>query len=151
MSLNTWKKQYYPTPASRCRKADAIAHSLRKWRGLRPEALKKHKVYLSGSTMLDNDVYFIIDASSCALCRHHLRSEGEKCTDCPLHQTLGRDCDDGRGSPYRALTAEYNPEPMIAALEKTLARQQRKKKAKKKKASQAKRSTSSPTKHPRRV
>ena len=56
MSLKTWKKEFYPISASRVRK-DAIAaieHSLRKWRGLTKDQMKRHGVGVSNYLYLRN-------------------------------------------------------------------------------------------------
>jgi hypothetical protein len=37
MSLESWKAEFYPIPADEVKKKDALAHSLRKWEGLRKE------------------------------------------------------------------------------------------------------------------
>lgn len=39
MSLETWKEEFYPIPADEVPESQALAHSLRKWEGLRKENL----------------------------------------------------------------------------------------------------------------
>lgn len=157
MSLTTWCNEFYPVPADDVSVQNAVAHSLQKWKGLRPENLEKHGLIRYGdreireveSPPLRSYVPSLaIDADSCALCYHFLRDEDTDefdddgdvvCSRCPLHQTLGHDCDHA-GGPYDLWLGRikdvnrqrviYNhasstPEPMIAALEKTLANQQK--------------------------
>lgn len=47
MSLKSWINQYYRVPAENLKGATALKsaqHSLQKWKGLLPDAMKKHKV-----------------------------------------------------------------------------------------------------------
>ena len=44
MSIESWKAEFYPTPADEASKDQAIAHSLRKWEGLRKENLDRHEL-----------------------------------------------------------------------------------------------------------
>jgi hypothetical protein len=128
MSLDTWKVEFYPTPACDCSAEDAIEHSLRKWRGLRGEALARH-----GLVRVDNGFaepgggcWFYVSASSCALCEHFYSEDEEgnepRCAKCPLAIARGGfPCDDEQpgeaDSPWVVWTADDDPEPMIAALE----------------------------------
>ena len=56
MSLLTWMKEFYPTPADslQAQKAPA-AHSLKKWQGLTRDNLRKHKVKVDDSSLIDGD------------------------------------------------------------------------------------------------
>lgn len=145
MSLDTWKRKFYPKAASETTPEEAVAHSLKKWEGLLPENLVRHNVRLTdtrnvtgASSDLRNDV-FRIDYSTCSLCFHfeHTRDEGEDaCRQCPL--SIERDnlsCDvesddefmDGaQGSPWDSFTDadEPDPRPMILWLKRTLNSQQ---------------------------
>lgn len=132
MTLSTWKTEFYPTEASECSKEDAIEHSLRKWRGLRKEALERHGLYFDtyDYVVVDDDggYHFTVDASSCALCEHFLAEESDswdedRCKACPLSKSRsGISCDDTmnseKSSPWHAWLDKTDPEPMIAALEK---------------------------------
>lgn len=128
MSLESWKAEFYPVPAADCPKEEAIAHSLRKWRGLRPEALKRHDVLISiNRHVVDEEARYIffVSAATCALCAHYYDEAKEElaCDTCPLAKSLGAPCDRDRGdttSPWWAW-GDLNPEPMIAALEKAQA------------------------------
>lgn len=142
MSLESWCEEFYPIPASDVPAADAIAHSLQKWRGLLPENLTRHSLrafhdiaaitdidhppgrYIPPQDRLD------IDDRSCALCTHHIRSaRADQCRTCPLHILLGRDCDASTSynheppAPYDHWRDTGDPLPMIRALE-TLFNQQ---------------------------
>ena len=134
MSLKTWKEEFYPveadSPEAQASTRAAIEHSLRKWRGLRPEALRKHEVRLEGpynKEIVDNtgdriDDRFGISGYSCALC--HM-AEFYICDDCPLVKVSGVACDHAENidevSAWEVYIHTADPEPMIAQLEKALA------------------------------
>lgn len=123
MSLESWKAEFYFTDAFEVPVEEALAHSLRKWIGLRPENLARHDLKTFGSSVYDGDRKFWIDDSSCALCFHYLRSI-PSCSTCPLAKSLGRRCDHPTSdaeSPYRVWVSTKNPEPMIEALQTALA------------------------------
>ena len=121
MSLQTWKNEFYPIPADKCRKKDAVVHSLRKWIGFRPENLARHEM-----GVLDIMGRGPLGADGCALCH---KFEFGDCELCPL--ALARDgvpCNDANDeygedseSPYSHFLDNGDPEPMIAFLEKALA------------------------------
>lgn len=154
MSMQSWKNEFYPISASEAAEYfrngdlsehDVTEHSLRKWRGLRPENLAKHGIVRStsagscigdpsekpGGVMLD---WFGVDAGTCSLCQVYDPEEvydevsGDcvvECNDCPLFLSRGKvSCDSRmRGeerSPYWDFVTHGDPEPMIAALEKCL-------------------------------
>lgn len=99
MSLVTWKKRFYRVPADKVAASRAIAHSLTKWRGLRPQPLAEHQLRTGpwGRIMgQDSDEYLAIDSDSCALRHRHLAPD---CDICPLKQTLGQRCDAGNTVP----------------------------------------------------
>ena len=147
MSLDSWKKEYYPVPAEEVDLSNAIEHPLRKWRGLRPDALEEHNVTVINGLLFDAEdfaesrrnlrPYLAIDAESCALCIHYYDEEAEVlrvtgilspdvCINCPLFSVLGKRCDDGADSPYMLFLNTHNPGPMIRALEMTLEAQKEK-------------------------
>ena len=84
MSMKTWKEEFYPIKADKCKKKDALKHSLQKWIGLRKSNMIKHELnyYISKKTELaqycilcdENDSCFCVDDSSCALCFSMLAS-----------------------------------------------------------------------------
>lgn len=119
MSLDTWKAEFYPTEASEAAGSDleATRHSLRKWEGLRTDALAKHGMVRYGLVG--------ISGRECALCqRYILRHPDMECTGCPLAATTGMTCDEGDegDDAYSVFTRTGNAEPLIAALRATLAR-----------------------------
>ena len=119
------------SPEAQASTQAAIEHSLRKWRGLRPEALLKHEVRLEGpynKEVVDVDdpacERFAVGGNSCALC--HL-SGFYICDDCPVVKVSGMACDiqdDERGpevTAWEMYIYHADPEPMIEVLEKALA------------------------------
>lgn len=126
MSVNSWKAEFYPVPASDCLPEEAIRHSLQKWLGLRPDALKRHGMSVTpgGNIAADGEVRrFPISANTCALCeRFYDGAKGDSCTRCPLAIARGgpacdRARDDETEAPWESWSFGHNPEPMIAALE----------------------------------
>ena len=142
MSLETWKAEFYPVEATteNVEPEEAVAHSLRKWEGLRAETLAAHGLRVRDGRLEDGTDWMGIDAATCALCTHYLNDnwpdededdEAEtsrmRCENCPLFAVLGRSCDDdivdGNGEriaygPYFLFIERNDPEPMIAALKK---------------------------------
>lgn len=116
MSLATWKRHYYPKPADETDESEAVAHSLKKWRGLLPAVLEKHELKHVGCVVRDKaSNVFDVDADSCALCIHHFAGD---CRDCPLYAALGNNPCYESGQPYLTFKRTGDPEPMIAALKK---------------------------------
>lgn len=126
MSIESWKAEFYPVEASEVPKEQAVAHSLKKWEGLRIHNLQRHGMFKDGYTFLRNlneRGKFYVNADTCALCKYHLDNS---CPNCPLSQVRGDcPCDTDRGgescSPYDMWTQHNNPEPMIDWLEKAKA------------------------------
>jgi len=131
MSILTWKEEFYPVPASKVSSEEAVQHSLRKWEGLRPENLRKHKVSITGGKVTDDEAVNLtesvgIDSTSCALCFLH-RDDSDyynPCNACPLMRTHGRPCDKARQSPWSMWVKVKDPEPMISFLREALTQQQ---------------------------
>ena len=118
MSLQTWKKEFYPIPAEQVLSADAVAHSLRKWEGLKPKNLAKHDLISHGEVIIDDDGNELgIDASSCALCNHYIDDD---CAECPLALVRGGVSCAMRDSPYHAFMESDDPNPMIKWLKKAM-------------------------------
>lgn len=124
MSLESWKAEYYPIPADQTTREEAVAHSLKKWEGLRVIARAAHGVSIAkhSSYLYDEDENNIlgIDADSCALCFHAF---GEGCERCPLFLARGGvPCDGTRegeaDSPWHTWCESKDPEPMIHWLRK---------------------------------
>jgi hypothetical protein len=138
-SAREWKQEYYPVPVyklpKKMTKLQMVEHSLRKWRGLRPEVLEQYDVQLAVHTermhrvVLGTGVKVEINARSCVLCDRFCRSHADPCNRCPLQQTLDNRCD-GMGSMFKVrpfqswqvCSGTPDPEPMIRALERTRAR-----------------------------
>jgi len=126
MSFHTWVAEFYPKPADKVKKKDAVAHSLQKWKGLTPENMARHEVtfdFRAGIVYLVEVPHKIltirIDDSSCALC-HHYFSEPD-CKDCPITKFRNRRCYGSLSDPWAAFRDDRDPKPMIRCLEKVLA------------------------------
>lgn len=131
MSFETWMDEFYPVDAVDVPKNEAVAHSLRKWRGLTQENLEKHGVTLDGRVVREPYTHDLmrslwIDGYSCALCIYYHPVPGE-CSSCPLYQYLGYSCDtydypENRIGPYAQWSGGRfsDPLPMIEALEACL-------------------------------
>jgi hypothetical protein len=119
MSLATWKKEFYPVPASKVSKKNALAHSLKKWEGLLKNNLKKHGVESYRGCISEGYSFLDIDSSSCALCIHH-DSDFPYCSGCPLHKSLGRACSTFSGAEYESFTSHGDAKPMFFALRRAV-------------------------------
>lgn len=126
MSVETWKGEFYPTPADSPEldtDEKRILHSLKKFEGTRPEALRKHGVGLRRNGWIMGDIgdpmVFRFDGISCALCIQHLKQD---CSGCPLEKQ-GDMCDsEEEVDPFSIFFDTGDPEPMIGALNKSLER-----------------------------
>lgn len=132
MSLATWKQEFYPEPARLVYERDAIAHSLRKWRGLTQDNLKRHGLENHIDEIQDeDDCSFPVTSETCALCQvHKAHISPFSCGQCPLAAVHGgQPCDERTGtesmSPYVAFIVHHEAGPMIELLENALARQQK--------------------------
>ena len=86
MSADTWIQVFYPIPAGYMPVADAVAHSLQKWRGLTSESLRMHGLTKPPIT---------VDGKTCALCQVFLWGPDPRtCDGCPLTEVLGHSCDE---------------------------------------------------------
>lgn len=115
MSFETWCEEFYPIEAKEVSKEDALAHSLRKWEGLRPKALKRHGMLFGHRRLYEvgGPECLSIDADSCALCVHH---RGNHCEECPL-EVAGQGCEHN-SSPWKRFAVKGKIKPMISLLEK---------------------------------
>jgi predicted RNase H-like HicB family nuclease len=125
MSLETWKAEFYPTPAAECPAHKAVAHALRKWTGLRTENLARHGLYREKDyssirfygSRDESAARMVISSDNCALCVHYI---DDSCTGCPLRDALDDKCyahATGQTlSPWAEWIDNHDPEPMIAAL-----------------------------------
>lgn len=134
MSIESWKKEFYPIEAADVPKDQAVAHSLKKWQGLRDEAIARHGLSRTkygdlSETVKDYHVdaveekvnrpdFFIVNDDSCALCIHYLKIQGD-CFGCPVFE-LDNQCEEEYSAFYLYCYKGGDPEPMIAVLEKAL-------------------------------
>jgi hypothetical protein len=114
MSLASWKREFYRTPANKVSKKYALQHSLKKWVGLLPKNRVKHNVKLKNDILYDKEnsgfVYMLsIDSSSCSLCE----CRGGYCYECPL-----RSCHAAYFSMYRSNRVM----PMISLIKRAMKR-----------------------------
>lgn len=142
MSKKSWREKYYPVPAREASKTafEALEHSLRKWEGLRPAALREHRVSFKSESDSGhpNGGPIEVNAQSCALCwfatpAGHAELDEETgepknapdCYRCPLYRVRGAACDQmredddsdgGIDTPWHKWTDNLDPEPMIALL-----------------------------------
>lgn len=136
MSIETWKEEFMPVPASaEMSTLEAIEHSIRKWVGLREENLRRHGLfqdtYLIGEQGPIRHGYIYINNSSCALCVKFLSARYSTrvspCVRCPLYAALGQvGCSSSyytrwqlygvQWSPYDIFLKHGDPEPMITSL-----------------------------------
>lgn len=129
MSLKTWKEEFYPCEAGEVEKADAVEHSLRKWRGLREQELARHEVIFSSDRVIsDGEESLGLGSRSCALCKWYEDPDDcFNCASCPITLATGYPCDgteeeagaflDYEDSPWGIFTETQDPEPMITALQ----------------------------------
>lgn len=73
MSLSDWKERFYPTDAAKVDAQDyngALAHSIKKWSGLKDKILTSYSLVRRYRCIIDNDTLesLRIDDSTCALC-----------------------------------------------------------------------------------
>lgn len=123
MSLQTWKEKYYPETASyfdslapnKRNTRAALAHSLNKWRGLKPANLKRHGVSkeLDKACISDGSNKLRIDGESCALCSMYANGN---CVGCPIKEVTSR-C---RKYQYYTFVEDGDPEAMISCLSAAL-------------------------------
>jgi hypothetical protein len=130
-----WLATYYQAPADTIPESEAIAHSLRKWEGLKPEVLSAYGLRPTARGIrLDHKLLLEVNSSTCALCELYYDPDEEndenveRCSSCPLAKARdGVPCDssygDEDGSPYNLWREYYDPSLMITWLEKALAAQ----------------------------
>ena len=135
-SVDSWKQQFYPIPAtdaSAWTVIEAIDHSIRKWEGATPESLLAHGCELKttmigqlpvivGVTSRDTGEVVYFDSDSCSLCvRGHdavaHNQQLDACGNCPIRVSLGgRTCVELASGPYREFCRTGNPQLMLDAL-----------------------------------
>ena len=162
MSFKSWKAEHYPVDAKTLSDSgapliDLVDHCIKKWEGLRPEVLRKHRMMMihdalvnrrlkgeslnmSSSEILvssntSTKAFIMIDDTSCALCRRFDDDDPDYdpvCDGCPLNDVRGAECTTRKGgtpSPWEMWSSCRDPELMIEWLYK--ARQMLAKKAEK--------------------
>ncbi len=121
MSIRTWKREFY-SPISRCKKADALAHTLKKYLGTRKAAIARHSVQktVDGDLTDGETVFYFVD-KTCALCRFYHKNH--TCTpECPLVTKSGKRCTND-GQPFSIWVETGDPEPLIRALRRAIKKQ----------------------------
>ncbi len=125
MSMKSWKVEFYPISASKCKKDDIslLKHALKKWRGLTKKNLFKHGLKTEPDdhirvldTTNPKNVFYVGD-SDCSLCRKYLTGQGS-CTHCPIATKAALDRGNiGCKTPYRNFYNNGRATPMIKRLE----------------------------------
>lgn len=122
MSLVSWKREFYRTPADKVSKKYALQHSLKKWVGLLFKNRTKHKVSFENNFLYDEkDNRLDIDSSSCALCQHYYdidynNDEVEHCYECPLQSC---------GDAYFSMIDYNRAMPMVNLIKKAMERKKK--------------------------
>ena len=118
MSLETWKKEFYPRAATAGRNTlAAVEHSLRKWEGALKKNLKRHGLDVTSNCLVDKtdprdfNSHFFFDGRSCSLCQRF-----GNCQRCPIKEA--GQCCLNEGTAYIAMIDDGNPIPMVRLLRK---------------------------------
>lgn len=116
MSIETWKQEFYPVPASaNMTDKEAIEHAILKWEGFEAKNRKKHKLNRLAHILIDEHACeFIFGIMTCSLC---LKYFNNGCNSCPF-SVQGYNCKNIK-SPYRK-AMRGNPSVLIAALKECL-------------------------------
>lgn len=125
MSLESWKREFYPVPAPRAKEWKAAAHSLRKWIGLSRANLKRHGLEKAdGSHMIKQrgGGLMMHGTETCALCcQYDDGTEENSCGPCPLYAALDNDkCAGDKNDVYGKWLHRGHAGPMIRALRKAV-------------------------------
>lgn len=131
MSYKTWKKEFYPVPASRVKKDSAVDASILKWTGCLPKNLAKHGLTRDESTLYDDDDRDCMELQdkTCALCKHYYEFDEDTCAltcpKCPLKLATGGTCGessdenpDGKNPYYDVVTNSKPVSSIVRALKK---------------------------------
>lgn len=140
MSLESWKKQFYPTSAHEATKSDrrAVLHSLVKWSGALPANTTRHGVRYHNYSIHEprEEVgMFEFGVRDCALCLRyrHAKHGDDNCYNptlsrhCPIVRLTGQPCDreceeeNDQHTPSTWYQSEHDPVPMVTLLINTLA------------------------------
>ena len=131
MSLERWKREYYPINASEFEDKtllEAVEHSLKKWEGLSEEVVEEYNLSFTcvsaGKVAYSKLEGMPINGSTCSLCvKQSSRIYYTGCNGCALYVSLGGvSCSDDslEPSPYRKMMESGDPTSMIEALRKTV-------------------------------
>jgi len=127
MSIQSWKKEFYPVDASKCRKSilKALKHTLLKYTGTLKKNLKKHDIEKEKGSGRLFDCRgmsygkFGFGEDTCALCPNNFPD----CSTCILYKS-GNGCledyDEDKINPYRFFVSDSDPKPMIRILKKLI-------------------------------
>lgn len=139
MSLASWKKQFYPTKATRLVLQSAVGivgSTLRKWLGLQEVHLNEHNVelvYVEESSHIatihlrdkKSGVLFDVgNAKHNPLCVRYYNIKDMSCSECPLciardGDSCTQESDNGEESPWTTFCVSGDPDPMIDNLYRT--------------------------------
>lgn len=119
MSLTSWKKEFYPIPASKVKKVDALEHSIQKWTGALRKNTRKHKVEFNEEGIFEKNyesTIFHFDRMTCSLCKFFWKGWDQLCVNCPLLKV--NHCCGGEKDRYDLALKTKRPQLMINALKK---------------------------------
>jgi hypothetical protein len=105
-----WRKKYYPIQASKCKKADALDHSILKWTGLQENVLKKYGLQLNWLRDVVDELGVLvleIGVNSCALCKFFFEKK------CPL---MPDGCNGGCDGNWARFIVYWDTVSMLKAL-----------------------------------
>ncbi len=119
MSLESWIKEFYSTPAEMVDVDASLQHSLTKWIGAREENLNKHDLIVLGARLCEKHNQrksIAFTGHTCALCYNY-----PTCDGCPLSNlkdetSLEYPCI----NQYNFFQQLGNPEPMIALIQSVI-------------------------------
>ena len=137
MSVETWKKEFYPKKPNSKSLLVLAKRCLKKWEGTKKQNLKKHKVIPLGHELYFEDEnhdkeWFSLNKSSCPFyCLaeekiEEILQKNEKvnipelrinfCDYCHIKKAVGRGCDisvNDSFSPWESFFNNHDPLPMI--------------------------------------
>lgn len=121
MSLEAWKKKFYPVSAREVTKKDALDHSFKKWEGLTNENLKKFNLKRDYDCIVTNDKtmmpLFSLNADSCALCFHFF-DYSTNCKKCPIVKSGEKSCNENNSAYDKVVYGGKSASIMLKTLEK---------------------------------
>ena len=122
MSLKSWIKEFYPIPAHKVTKKNAIDACILKWRGLSKANLERHRMHQEHHIIreMNGTSKLFINEESCALCKFYVKYH---CNPCPLAIVRdGISCDVSMESedlnPWEEYRAYGDTKPMLLWLRK---------------------------------